>query len=241
MVWRDSNSRLKAEHKYYEKARCYCLAMLATSSVQCYIKRMLELRDDLVIEDRRDYYALVDIHDWRVVNSGNLFASIGRRNSQADYPFMGIRLSSGMLGELDCPAVANNPRVPKGYNEVIFGIGEKGVAALIDFGGLPCPVCRPAERLQKIGAVVMDVAVARLGSENNLSDGNFLNEHYDARRLDWHLLTKRFGITPSQFTTRSEINPGELAAIRSIFQTNALAVPDVGYYDPDLKRRVSFE
>lgn len=186
------------------------------------------LRKDLIINDSHDYYCLVGPNQWRVTNSIPLKKALASTELDA----MSLRLSTGIIGELDCAA---GNRGPKGSNEVIIGVGSAGIMALLQLSGLPCTVCMSGTRLLSMNAEIRKQLTINTGTPSNAISASWLANNYDARRLDWDSIL-RHRIRPARFYTKRGITPFEIEKIKSMFSMHNVDLPEIGYYDKSSKR-----
>lgn len=177
------------------------------------------IRNDTIIRDSHDYYCLHK-HGWGVISSKKL-ANI------KDEPIMSLRLSTGIIGHIDCPSGKQGPR---GSSEVILAVGISGIESLVKLGALPCFVCNSGNDLLLMGTQIKNAVLDNTESVENIDDVEWLTSHYDARRLDWSQLTK-LGLSPSRFYTQPHLSHKEISKIANIFKASSLKVPTIGYYD----------
>ena len=186
-------------------------------------------KNELEINSPYDYYCLIALNEWRVVNAIPLRRMLLKEPNETRDFLMSLRLSTGVMGELDCPS-GDSDYVPKGFQEVIVGWGQEGIKALLELGALPCISCHSGKRLATLNpeiAMTLEKSVKNLG---NVDDPSFLIEQYDARRLDWSKILP-LGIAPQRFYTRPNLNTKEISAIKNMFEQGNVAVPAIGYYD----------
>lgn len=163
-----------------------------------------------------DHLCLVGPDDWRIING----VIIRRAMQEAEHAkLMTLRLSSGIAGFYNCPA-GDGRKIPKGYNEVIVGIGDSGIKALLDLGALSCVTCHSGDFFKEMGINVQ-------------TDFNWLVQHYDASLLDWDKILK-FGLVPNRFYTRPGLSDERVSNIADIFRKKGFDYPPIGYYDNDL-------
>lgn len=154
------------------------------------------------IESRFEYYALVEPGKWRVINLRGLMRALSEGDSE---PVSSLRLATGIIGTLQCKS---GNRGPRGYQEVIFGLGNDGIAGLLTLGALECITC---------GKLSDEEKQAQIRS-------------YDARRLDWSQILK-LEIAPDRFYTRPGLSGKAVSKIAEIFSSRNIRVPAIGYYD----------
>ena len=183
------------------------------------------IRSELTIESADDYFCLTAIGQWGVVNSRDIRQV--KEDTNDTVPFMSLRLSTGIIGRLDCPAGNNGP---KGANEVVLGAGKDGIEALLRLRPLPCVTCHSWRDLQEIGGGVALSLAATAGTMDHATDPEWLREHYDARRLNWPSITP-LGVAPSRFYTRPGLTAEKVGEIAAFFEDESLPAPTVGYYD----------
>jgi hypothetical protein len=187
------------------------------------------LRDELVIKDPHDYFCLVDEDVWKVINSRDLLTTIhdDLLVNPRTVPVMSMRLATGLVGELDCPS---GNRGPKGYQEVVIGIGKEGVKGLLKLGALPCTTCHSGRRLSTMTEDVVEALTNNTVELDNSYNDEWLTNNYDARRLNWNVLTK-LKLSPSRFYTRPNLQQDEVLQIVELFRSSTLSVPVIGFYD----------
>ncbi len=187
-------------------------------------------RNGLEIQFPFDYYCLTGPGQWKVINSVPLRRFLLTEPTEARNHLMSLRLSTGIIGELDCPA-GDSDHAPKGSTEVIIGLGPDGIQALLDLGALPCVTCDSGKRLLNFNLAVTAVLEKNLdGNLENRIDKGYLTSHYDSRRLDWAKLLP-LKVSPKRFYTHPNLLPDAVDAIRKMFMDAHLAVPAIGYYD----------
>jgi hypothetical protein len=179
------------------------------------------VRSDLDIKDKHDYFCLSEESGWGVVNSQQL-------KNELELDVMSLRLATGLIGELNCPA---GNRGPKGANEVIIGISKAGIKALLELGGLPCTVCKSGRRLVKMDDGIKEALSQNTEGLSSIEDREWLEAHYDARRLKWDRILP-LHISPSRFYTRPNLNKQEVNKIVELFRSMGSSVPNVGFYNP---------
>ncbi len=160
------------------------------------------------IESRFEYYALVEPGKWRVVNLRSLMRAILQGDSE---PVSSLRLATGIIGTLKCKS---GNRGPRGHQEVVFGLGNDGIAGLLALGALECITCSNLPNEKKSEQI----------------------SKYDARRLDWPQILK-LEIAPDRFYTRPGLSEKEVSKIAEIFSSNNIRVPAIGYYDANAPGR----
>lgn len=183
------------------------------------------INDELTIRGPFDYFCLTDVNRWHTVNTLRLLKFL--HDEETAEPVMSLRLSTGIIGELDCAA---GNAGPKNAQEVIIGLGRKGIDGLLQLGALPCVTCHSGRRLVEMN--YKHLLPNLNGNADNADDFNWLTSNYDSRRLDWSGIS-RLGVTPGRFYTRPNLTPHELVDIASHFQ----AVPDIGYYNEDVAQK----
>lgn len=173
-----------------------------------------------------NYYCLTAPNQWRVVNAIPLRRLIVN-NPEIRNSVMSLRLGTGIIGELDCPS-GDSDKVPKGKNEVILGIGQQGIEALLQLGALPCISCHSGKRLATISSRFLEEVLET--DISHADDTNFLVNKYDARRLNWQKILP-LGIAPSRLYTRPGLNAQDVLTIEEQFKKAQVAIPLIGFYD----------
>lgn len=174
-----------------------------------------------------DYYCLIAPNKWRVVNSIPLRRMLLKDPEKTRNSVLSLRLSTGIIGELDCPS-GDADYVPRNKNEVIIGLGDQGIKALLALGGLPCISCHSGEKLARLFPIELERSLKVDLSYAN--DTNFLVNNYDARRLDWSQILQ-LGVVPGRFYTRPDLGDQEVSEIVARFESARLSAPTIGYYD----------
>lgn len=143
------------------------------------------------------------------------------------------RLSTGVFGLTSCKA---GNKGPKGFNEVILGIGGEGLRTIVELGFIPCPVCRP-DKINGFWEAARRVAQRRYGpiSLEQFLDKEFLP--FDSRRLCWEELLPLLGKTPGRCYIPAGVSDLELKAMQYRFAKLGFDLPAVGYYDPGAEDR----
>jgi len=137
------------------------------------------------------------------------------------------RLSTGVLGLPDCK-IGNLG--PKGLHEVILGVGNDGLKALIDFGFITCPACEPEKNYSFWDAIKNNVEKKYcINTLEGFVDKSLLG--FDSRRVDWETLFHRVNGTPNRLYVPPGLDNQELRDIQGRFRKMRLALPAVGYYD----------
>lgn len=187
-------------------------------------------RKELEIRSPYDYFCLVSSNEWRVVNAIPLRRMLLQEQSGARNHLMSLRLSTGIIGELDCPS-GDGGHVPKGSQEIVIGLGLGGIKALLELGALPCISCHSGNRLATLGPEIAAMLEKSIGNVIGRADNaKFLTENYDARKLDWSRILS-LGIVPQRFYTRPNLSFDEVSTVRNIFEKHGVAVPAIGFYD----------
>lgn len=150
---------------------------------------------------------------------------------------MSLRLSTGIMGHIDCSA-GDQKGIPKGVSEVMVGVGEGGIAKLVELGGLPCVTCYSGEALSSMSQGVAELLRVKLGGElEHATDFSYLTSHYDASRLEWLQILPLFaeyGLeAPGRFYARPEMPQAAVNSTRQLFEGYGIASPSVGFFDRD--------
>lgn len=148
---------------------------------------------------------------------------------------MSLRLSTGLMGYLDCPA-GDGEGIPKGPSEVMVGVGEEGIKKLVELGGMPCVSCESGKALSTMSQGVAELLRVKLGGElAHATDFEYLTSHYDARRLDWLQILPLFaeyGLSaPGRFYARPALPPAAVDSTRMLFKDFGIQPPQVGFFD----------
>lgn len=175
-------------------------------------------RDKKEVLSSFDYYCLVAPNEWRVVNSIPLRRMLLESPEETRSLVKSLRLGTGIIGELDCSS-GDADYAPRNRNEVVIGIGELGIQALIGLGALPCISCHSGERLAGLFPIGLKI-----------NDIGFLVNNYDARRLNWPQLLQ-LGVAPNRIYTRPNLGDDEVMDVVDMFERADLPVPAIGYYD----------
>lgn len=174
-----------------------------------------------------DYHCLVAPNTWKVVNSIPLRRMLLKSPEETRNSVLSLRLSTGIIGELDCPS-GDADYVPRNNNEVIVGLGNQGIKALLELGGLPCITCHSGEKLARLFPAELKASLKT--DLDRARDTDFLIGNYDARRLNWPGIVK-LGVVPGRFYTRPGLGSREVSAIAALFENAGLPAPAIGYYD----------
>lgn len=132
---------------------------------------------------------------------------------------------TGILGLPDCPAGNRGPK-----DEVVFALGQRGLAFLICLGFIPCPTCQPENKLW-----FWDDANASIEATyhlDNISDFALLD--FDARRVNWEFLLPHLKRTPSRlYIPQLPVMEAydKLLELKERFRRLGFDLPPVGYYD----------
>lgn len=148
---------------------------------------------------------------------------------------MSLRLSTGIMGHIDCPS-GDGEGIPKGPSEVMVGVGEGGIAKLLELGGLPCVTCHSGEVLSSMSQGVAELLRTKLGGDlKHASDFGYLTSHYDASRLDWMQILPLFAEyqlgSPGRFYARRQMPSAAVTSTRKLFTDFGIAPPQVGFFD----------
>lgn len=148
---------------------------------------------------------------------------------------MSLRLSTGIMGHADCPE-GDGKGIPKGPSEVMVGVGERGIAKLVELGGLPCVTCHSGEALLAISHGVTELLRIKLGGDlAHAGDFDYLTSHYDASRLEWLQilpLLVEFGLeAPGRFYARKGMPGAAISSTRKLFTDFGIESPQVGFFD----------
>jgi len=151
-----------------------------------------------------------------------------RRQKQKTRPVIwSARISSGLVGLTSCKA---GNRGPKGYNEVLLAVGDKGLQKLIELGFITCPTCKPENKPGFWNAV--ESVVNRKHGMNSLED--FVDKTklpFDARRVNWEELLPVIGEVPGRLYLPKDLQQDELLGFRKRFNRTGFDLPTTGYYD----------
>lgn len=142
---------------------------------------------------------------------------------------MSLRLSTGIVGELNC-RVGNQG--PKGPSEIVAGVGTEGISTLLQLGSLPCHECLSANSLLELRdeEITAQLEANADGSIEHALSREWLTQHYDTRRLDWTMLTM-LGVSPGRLYVRPRTSREEAYDLMRRFNQRGLDTPVIGYYD----------
>lgn len=139
------------------------------------------------------------------------------------------RLSTGIFGKLDCPS-GNKTYVPKGANEVILGVGDEGLAALIDLGFIPCPKCHPenVEGFWEKATPAINKKYPHLRRPEDFVDKKIVG--YDARNISWKRILPYLSMMPNRVYLPPNLSEEELQEFKGKINKMGFSLPSVGYY-----------
>jgi len=135
------------------------------------------------------------------------------------------RLATGLFGLTNC---SSGNRGPKNDKEVVLFIGDKGLRKLVRMGFIPCPVCKPENKVD--WEVIKDIVKEKYGM-NSLSD--FTNKRilpYDARRIAWEELLPIINGVPGRIYLPQGLTDKEVDEFRDFIDSFVVGVPTLGYY-----------
>jgi len=121
-----------------------------------------------------------------------------------------LRLSTGIFGYTNCD-VGN--RGPKGRGEIMLAVGEEGLNKTIEFGFLPCPMCKPY--LEHSFWDKISNTANKIYCVNSLEE--FMDREkipFDARRVSWEEILPVFEGTPSRLYVPKELDNPELIGLK---------------------------
>ncbi|MFI5360417.1 MAG: hypothetical protein ACHQ49_00485 [Elusimicrobiota bacterium] len=139
------------------------------------------------------------------------------------------RVGTGLLGLTDC-AVGNHG--PKSERDVLLGVGDAGLAKLVELGFITCPSCRPEKLSVFWNAVKPSVEkIYGVDSLERFVDKTLIP--FDARRLNWEEIVPLTGGFPSRLYVPKGLPASELVQLKRRLLLLSSNLPAVGYYDRD--------
>ncbi|MDE1855154.1 MAG: hypothetical protein KGH57_02430 [Candidatus Micrarchaeota archaeon] len=145
------------------------------------------------------------------------------------------RLSTGVFGLTSCPS-GNSPRAPKNAGEVVLGVGDEGLTALVKLGFIPCPVCNPESSPHFSWSAIGGVVSTKYEVISAAEFADKTRVPFDARRLNWELIVSTVHGAPSRIYLPEGLDYKEVesfrSSIRQIVRADGVAKePVLGYYD----------
>lgn len=145
-----------------------------------------------------------------------------RESRERDSRVWSVRLSTGLLGRLDC---SSGNRGPGGEEEVMLVLGEEGLHMAVEMGFITCPSCRPEED-EGFQEAVREVVEEKYG----LGMEEFLDKEtlgFDARRVEW----EKIGVVPGRMYLPEGLKESEIEVFVERLVEAGLRVPELGWYD----------
>jgi hypothetical protein len=165
----------------------------------------------------------------------NLREIVTVRKETEPKPFVwSARLSTGIFGLPDCPA-GDSPHVPRGEDEVLLALGDKGLEMLFNLGFLPCPACHPENTPdfweKSKGAI--GYVYPWLTDVHQIMDHDLVP--FDARGLCWELLRPIMKSMPNRLyilpgLDKSTEGKAEVTKFRERIIGLGFTPPPIGYY-----------
>ncbi|MBW2997091.1 hypothetical protein KY349_01985 [Candidatus Woesearchaeota archaeon] len=159
-----------------------------------------------------------------------LFELVKHQHRQEPRPMVwSARLATGLLGYTNCES---GKRGPKGHSEVLLAVGDSGLQKLVELGFITCPECMP-EHQEGFWDVVGET-VEKIYGIDTLED--FVDKEkmpFDARRVNWEVLMTVIGKAPGRIYVPKGLGVAEVSDFKRFFNDTGVAVPPVGWYNPN--------
>lgn len=138
------------------------------------------------------------------------------------------RIGTGLFGLTSCPA---GNKGPKSRSEVLLGVGEYGLNTLIEYGFLPCPVCKPLDTniYPDIWKVIEFEATDRY---SDIGIEGLKKIPYDIRELDLEFILVRTKEAPERFYLPEGLSDFEVQDFVSRLSNFSVTPKKLGFYDP---------
>jgi len=174
-------------------------------------------------------YATIDGHTGLYPLSLREINSIRKDSPNTASTLWSGRLSTGVFGSPHCES---GNKAPKGPDQVVLGIGNKGLQGLVEAGFTPCPDCNP-EETPGFWNVTGDVIRQRWGLLTEEAYADKDNLPFDPRRLPLEEIFAVTGKLPDRFYLPELLDEYEVQDFRERLLKLSDQLPDLGYFNFD--------